>query len=94
MLSVEFMVEKLKTEIRIFEHKQILRSKRNSICNILKDVFCYDSFGLDFQLMEVTEYFLIGKTNILVKCLSEEIKRCSCNKTKKSENCLNNIFYF
>ena len=38
--------------------KEILRWKRN----ILKDVFCYNSFSLDFQLMNVTEYLLIQET--------------------------------
>ena len=58
---------------------ETLRCKRNNISNVLKDVFCYNSFLLNIQLMKV---------------LSQEIKTFCCNKTKKAENCLNNIFYF
>ena len=44
--------------------------------------------------MKVTEYLLIDTTNILFKFLFKEIKRYSCYKTKKADNCLNSIFYF
>ena len=76
----------VKNRYWIFEHKEILRCKRNSISNVSKDVFSYNFFSLDFQLMKVTEYLLIDRTNILVKFLSQEIKRCSCKKTKRAEN--------
>ena len=42
--------------------KEILQCKRNIISNVLKNVFCYNSFSLDFQLMKITEYLLIQKT--------------------------------
>ena len=86
--------EQLKTELWIFEHKEILRCKRNSISKVLKDVFCYYSFSLGFQLMKVTEYLLYDTTDILIKFLPQENKRCSCNKTKKFENSLNNNFFY
>ena len=86
--------DQLKTELWIFEHKKILRCKRNSISKVLKNVFCYYSFSLGFQLMEVTEYLLIDTTDILIKFLPQENKRCSFNKTKKVENSLNSNFFY
>ena len=41
---------------------ETLRCKRNNISNVLKDVFYYNSFLLDFQLMKVTEYLLMQQT--------------------------------
>ena len=37
-----------------------LRCKHNSISNFLKDVFCYNSFSLDFRLQST--YLLIQQT--------------------------------
>ena len=50
------VLKAIKNRKWIFQHTQKLRCKCNSISNVLKYLFCYNSFSLDFQLMKVTEY--------------------------------------